>query len=167
MYSSAPSFDSSFVLNDPGSSSTSPSRLPKYWSSTSVQPEHARLERRRQHGLHHRLTGFKSLRKLQRCAPAQAAESREYPRQVRRAIRERHATGHRSPGIEHRRRNCRVIGFHRFDKLFRCRVHSSGFIYTSVEPHQHVTSRDTRLVLRKFSMSSLICSARSYLLLPS
>src|SRR5260370_21946519 len=29
MYSSAPSFDSSLVLNDPGSSSTSPSRFPR------------------------------------------------------------------------------------------------------------------------------------------
>src|ERR1700746_2818348 len=29
MCSRAPSFDSSFVLNDPGSSSTSPSRLPR------------------------------------------------------------------------------------------------------------------------------------------
>src|ERR1700730_18028928 len=37
---------------------------------------------------------------------------------------------------------------------------------TSVEPHQQVTRRDTRLLLRKFSMSSLICSARSYLFLP-
>src|SRR6267154_1769347 len=43
---------------------------------------------------------------------------------------------------------------------------SSGLMNTSVEPHQQVTSRETRLVLRKFSISSLICSARSYLLLP-
>src|SRR5260370_34052691 len=43
---------------------------------------------------------------------------------------------------------------------------SSGLINTSLEPHQQVTKRDTRLVFRKFSMSSLICSARSYLLLP-
>src|SRR2546425_13136757 len=36
----------------------------------------------------------------------------------------------------------------------------------SVEPHQQVTMRDTREVLRKFAMSSLIFSASSYLLLP-
>src|SRR6202140_659196 len=43
---------------------------------------------------------------------------------------------------------------------------SSGLMNTSVEPHQQVTSRDTRSVFRKFSISSLICTARSYLLLP-
>src|ERR1043166_5069433 len=43
---------------------------------------------------------------------------------------------------------------------------SSGRINTSVEPHQQVTRRETRLLLRKLAISSLICKARSYLLLP-
>src|SRR5579864_3385380 len=43
---------------------------------------------------------------------------------------------------------------------------SLGFRKLSVEPHQHVTSRDAREVFLKFAMSSLICSASSYLFLP-
>ena len=43
---------------------------------------------------------------------------------------------------------------------------ASGLTNDSVEPHQQVTMRDTREVLRKFAMSSLIFSASSYLLLP-
>src|ERR1700704_3017893 len=43
---------------------------------------------------------------------------------------------------------------------------SSGLTNDSVEPHQQVTRRETREVLRKFAMSSLICSASSYLFLP-
>src|ERR1700758_178563 len=42
---------------------------------------------------------------------------------------------------------------------------SSGRINTSVEPHQQVTSRAALELLRKFAMSSLICSASSYLFL--
>ena len=34
---------------------------------------------------------------------------------------------------------------------------------TSVDPHQHVTSRETLFVFLKLAMSSLICSANSYL----
>src|SRR5260370_20664676 len=43
---------------------------------------------------------------------------------------------------------------------------SSGLTKDSVEPHQQVTSREAREVLRKSAMSSLICSASSYLFLP-
>src|SRR5713101_8626335 len=43
---------------------------------------------------------------------------------------------------------------------------SSGLTKDSVEPHQHVTRREARKVLRKLAMSSLICSASSYLFLP-
>src|SRR5467141_2397392 len=43
---------------------------------------------------------------------------------------------------------------------------SSGFTNDSVEPHQQVTRRETREVLRKLSMSFLICNAISYLFLP-
>src|SRR5260370_11131249 len=43
---------------------------------------------------------------------------------------------------------------------------SSGFTKDSVEPHQQVTSREAREVLRKSAMSCLICSASSYLFLP-
>src|SRR4029077_16844918 len=43
---------------------------------------------------------------------------------------------------------------------------SSGLTNDSVEPHQQVTKRETREVLRKLAMSSLICSANSYLFLP-
>src|SRR5262245_10995515 len=42
---------------------------------------------------------------------------------------------------------------------------SSGVTKTSVEPHQQVTRRETRLVLRKLAMSSLIFRASSYLFL--
>src|SRR5579862_3854687 len=42
---------------------------------------------------------------------------------------------------------------------------SSGRINTSVEPHQQVTRRAARELLRKFAISSLICSASSYLFL--
>src|SRR5215475_1087769 len=42
---------------------------------------------------------------------------------------------------------------------------SSGRMNTSVEPHQQVTSRDAREVFLKFAISSLICSASSYLFL--
>src|SRR2546421_1383716 len=43
---------------------------------------------------------------------------------------------------------------------------SSSLRNTSVDPHQHVTSRETRFSFLKLAISSLICSARSYLLLP-
>src|ERR1700676_384893 len=43
---------------------------------------------------------------------------------------------------------------------------SSCFRKISVDPHQQVTSRATRFVFRKFAMSSLICSASSYLFFP-
>src|SRR5438132_5376821 len=43
---------------------------------------------------------------------------------------------------------------------------SSGLTKDSVEPHQQVTRREAREVLRKLAMSSLICSACSYLFLP-
>src|SRR5229473_3773958 len=43
---------------------------------------------------------------------------------------------------------------------------SSGFTKDSVEPHQQVTKRETREVLRKLAISSLICSASSYLFFP-
>src|SRR5258708_27934735 len=43
---------------------------------------------------------------------------------------------------------------------------SSGLTKDSVEPHQQVTSREAREILRKLAMSSLICSASSYLFLP-
>src|SRR5450755_392574 len=43
---------------------------------------------------------------------------------------------------------------------------SSGFRKISVDPHQQVTIRETFFVFRKFAMSSLICSAHSYLFLP-
>src|ERR1700733_9808773 len=40
---------------------------------------------------------------------------------------------------------------------------SSAFRKISVEPHQHITRRETLLVFLKLAMSSLICSASSYL----
>src|SRR6266566_587078 len=40
---------------------------------------------------------------------------------------------------------------------------SSGLMNTSVDPHQQVTSRDNRCVFLKLAMSSVICSASSYL----
>src|SRR5215470_17935091 len=43
---------------------------------------------------------------------------------------------------------------------------SSGRMNTSVDPHQQVTSRETLFSFLKFAMSSLICSANSYLFLP-
>src|SRR5580700_10988953 len=43
---------------------------------------------------------------------------------------------------------------------------SLGFRKLSVDPHQQVTSREACEVFRKFAMSSLICSASSYLFLP-
>src|SRR5713226_9846687 len=43
---------------------------------------------------------------------------------------------------------------------------SSRLTKDSVEPHQQVTSREAREVLRKLAMSSLICNASSYLFLP-
>src|SRR6266404_7583938 len=43
---------------------------------------------------------------------------------------------------------------------------SSGLTNDSVDAHQQVTSREAREVLRKLAMSSLICSACSYLFLP-
>src|SRR2546430_6091968 len=43
---------------------------------------------------------------------------------------------------------------------------SSGLTNDSVDAHQQVTSREAREALRKLAMSSLICSAISYLFLP-
>jgi len=49
------------VLNEPGSSSTSPSRLPRMFVRTSLRGQHARFEAGGQDGLHHVWPVLKSL----------------------------------------------------------------------------------------------------------
>ena len=115
MYSSTPSFDSSLVLKLSGSSSTSPSRLPRMLVEYQpVDAEHPRLEHRREHGLDHRLAGLEIL-----AADGHAAILRQLLQrgdvagEVGGAVGERHPLHDGGPGVQHGRRDGRVVGVHR------------------------------------------------------
>jgi len=79
------------------------------------QAEHARLQHRRDHGLHHGLAGLEVF-----AADGDAALGREVAQhrrvdgEVRRAVGERNAFEDRGVCVEHRRRDGRVVGVDRF-----------------------------------------------------
>src|SRR2546430_1118162 len=69
------------------------------------EPEHARLERGGQHGLHHRLAGlevFAADREL--ALLGQMLERRNVDREIGSPVRERHVLHQRGVGVQHRRR---------------------------------------------------------------
>src|SRR5579864_500958 len=124
MCSRTPSFDSSLVLKDPGSSSTSPSRFPRMLVEYHPANPSMRALTRRKNCFHQRLPGLEVLaaqgdfmfeRKL--------LNRRDIHGQVGSAVCEGHAAGHRSPGVEHRGRDGGMIRLHGFDKFFRRGMH--------------------------------------------
>ena len=98
---------SSLVLNDSGSSRTSPSRLPRmlveYQPST---PRSLRLEARRDDGLHPRLPGLQVLAGDRRAAlGGELEERRHIGAEIRRRVGVRNAFLDRRVGVDHARRD--------------------------------------------------------------
>ena len=123
MCSSTPSFDSSLVLKLSGSSSTSPSRLPRMF--VEYQPDRPSM-RALSIGASTVLISvwpvLKSLPEIGTFAvDGELAQHRRVDAEVRRAVGERHALEQRGVGVEHRRRDRRVVGVDR--RLERLEVH--------------------------------------------
>ena len=124
MCSSTPSFDSSLVLKEPGSSSTSPSRLPRMLVEYHpLQAEQARLEGGSEHGLHQSLAGFEIFAADGQFALVGQFVHRGYvDGQVRRAVGEGHALHERGVGVDHRGGDIFVVLFHPFFERFHALV---------------------------------------------
>ena len=162
MSSSTPSFDSSLVLKFSGSSSTSPSRLPRMF--VEYQPdeaEHAGLEHRGEHRLDQRLAGLEVLAADRDVAlGGELAQHRRVDGEVRRAVGERHALEQRGVGVEHRRGDRRVVGVDRRLERLEVHVRRAGLdVDLGATPHQIITTRSTCFSSRKRLMSSRIASS--------
>ena len=141
---------SSFVLNDSGSSSTSPSRLPRMFVEYQpVDAEQPRLEARRDDRLDQRLAGLQILARraaIRSSAPARAAPAR---RRSGSAPRSRTACPslNRRVRVNHARRNRRIVGLEALSRTPPATgAHGDSVMKISVLPHQTSTSRSQLVV---------------------
>ena len=115
MCSSTPSFDSSLVLKLSGSSSTSPSRLPRMFVEYQPdRPSMRALQHRTDHRLDERLAGLEVLPRDRHVLLGRVLAHRvDVDGEVRGAVGERHALLQRGVGVQHRRGDGRVVGVDR------------------------------------------------------
>ena len=169
MWSSTPSFETSLVLNDSGSSSTSPSRLPRMLVEYQPSmPSRRAFRPGRQQRLHERLAGLEVLAGDGHAVlPRQLQQRRGVHGQVGGAVGVRDAALQRGVGVDLRGGDLRVAlaqalleggqrGVHR-----RRARGTPRSIRTRPSPGGRSCS-----VLRKLSMSAITCSARSIFDLP-
>ena len=113
------------VLNEPGSSSTSPSRLPRIF----VENQPSRPSMRALNAgaktvfisVCPVLKSFPQIATL--CSCASSCMAGKSTVRFGAPLANGHAAGNRRPRVQHRRRNRRMIRLHRFDKFLRGRVH--------------------------------------------
>ncbi len=147
MYSSAEDLVTSLERNDPGSSRTSPSRLPRMLvENQPVDAQQAGLEAGRQQGLHEGLAALDSpCRRWAGSAFArQFQQCRHVGGHVRRAVGVRHARFERGVGVDLAGRDFGIVVPQPLLEGLEGGVYrGAAWWKTSVEPHQIMTVRVT------------------------
>ena len=164
MCSSTPSFETSLDLNDSGSSSTSPSRLPRML--VEYQPSRPSMRALKPGARIVFISVWPVLKSLPQIGMplllGQLLHRREVDRQVRRAVGVRHARAQARVGVDRRRRDVVVAVAQALLELRERRVHVAT---ARGRPRSSRTtprrSGRRRCVVLKRSMSAISCSARS------
>ena len=135
---------SSFVLNDSGSSRTSPSRLPRMFVEYQpVIPEQPRLQAGRDDRLDQRLPRLEILPRQRRLVSrGQRDQRRNVGREIGRRVRVRNALANGRVGVDHARRDGRIVLLERaleaLDGRVRRRLGHEDFGAAAPDHHQPI-----------------------------
>ena len=138
----------------------------KYWWRTSVQPQSACFQSGCQDCFHEGLASLKSLPQIGTPFSWASSVRLGSPQPGSGTVTKWHALHERRIGVDHIRCDSGSLSFRPSSKRWSVAWTDSGSRKISVLPHHSITKRVTPCCVRKPSMSSRSCRAKSYLVLP-